>query len=58
LINVLNVRRPGASSIPENGDAIRKLENFLDAMGDVNYPKILFPKTPEYLEEYSSGFIV
>src|ERR1700730_14910024 len=27
-------------------------------MRDVNYPKILFPRPPEYLEEYSSGFIV
>jgi hypothetical protein len=58
LINVLNMRSPGASSIPKNCDAIGKLKNLLDAMGDVNYPQILFSKTPEYLEEHSSGFIV
>jgi hypothetical protein len=46
LINVPNVRSASALSIPKNGDAIGKLENFLDAMGDIDYPKILFPKTP------------
>jgi hypothetical protein len=58
LINVLDVGSPGAPSIPKDCDAIRNLKNLLDAMGNVNYPKILFPKTPEYLEEHSSGSIV